>query len=141
MKRAEAILIRRMIEKAAEGLSDADALQCAALTEAWEPDRVYALGKRLQYDGRLWRVRQPELTSSELYPPGDPGTEALYEEVAAPGDGEGPDRPIAYNNNMELVQGKYYAQDGVVYVCTRSSGQAMTHPLAQLVGLYVEVVH
>ena len=45
--------------------------------------------------------------------------------------------------NMALELGKYYVDvptgDGVVYVCTRDSGIALTHPLAQLVGLYVEV--
>ena len=29
---------------------------------------------------------------------------------------------------------------GVLYKCTRDSGQALTHDLAALVGLYVEVV-
>ena len=40
---------------------------------------------------------------------------------------------------MELFEGKYYSQDGVTYVCTRSTGVPVHHPLAQLVGLYVEV--
>lgn len=47
---------------------------------------------------------------------------------------------IPYDNNMELEQGKYYTQDDVLYLCTRDSGQALTHNLSELVGLYVEVV-
>lgn len=41
---------------------------------------------------------------------------------------------------MEIFNGKYYTQDGVLYLCTRDSGQALTHNLSELVGLYVEVV-
>jgi hypothetical protein len=41
---------------------------------------------------------------------------------------------------MVLEQGKHYFQNGVIYVCTRDSGNAVTHSLADLVGLYVEAV-
>jgi len=41
---------------------------------------------------------------------------------------------------MEIFNGKYYTQDEVLYRCMRDSGQALTHNLSELVGLYVEVV-
>ena len=41
---------------------------------------------------------------------------------------------------MALVEGKYYAQAGVVYVCIRSTGAAVYNDLKDLVGIYVEVV-
>lgn len=50
------------------------------------------------------------------------------------------DDPIQYTPPMEIFNGKYYTQGGVLYKCTRDSGQALTHDLAALVGLYVEVV-
>src|SRR5699024_8325208 len=31
------------------------------------------------------------------------------------------DNPIEYNNSMALVQGTYYTQGGVVYLCTRDT--------------------
>ena len=40
---------------------------------------------------------------------------------------------------MELFAGKYYSQNGVVYKCTRNSGQPVYHELSALVGLYVEI--
>lgn len=49
------------------------------------------------------------------------------------------DNPIPYNNNMELFEGKYYIQNGVTYICIRSTGTAVYNNLADLVGLYVEV--
>ena len=40
---------------------------------------------------------------------------------------------------MELTEGLYYSQNGIVYLCIRSSGQPVYHALSDLVGLYVEV--
>lgn len=66
-------------------------------------------------------------------------TAALYEEINDTHAGTLED-PIPYNNNMALEEGKYYSQDGVTYLCTRSTGQAVYNNLSQLVGIYVEVV-
>ena len=138
MKQAHAYKIKEMMHKASSSLSDVDALDAIELFEEWEPDTEYPQFKRLRYDGTLYRVRQLH-TSSALYPPGSTGSEALYEEVAEPGQGDTPDNPIPYNNNMELFEGKYYSQNNVVYICTRSTGTAVFNPLADLVGIYVEV--
>lgn len=137
--REKARRLRELIVKASEGLTDEEALEGVELVEPWKPEARYLRGKRLQYGGRLWRVLQPELTASELYPPGAAGTEALYEEIAKPGSGQTPEDPIAYNNNMRLELGKYYAQNGVVYVCTRDTVNPVYADLAALVGHYVEV--
>lgn len=34
--------------------------------------------------------------------------------------------------------GKHYIEDGSIYRCTRDSGEALSHNLASLIGLYVE---
>lgn len=47
------------------------------------------------------------------------------------------DDPIPYEGNMELTEGLYYTQDGVMYRCTRSTGQSVYHALAELVEVYV----
>ena len=44
-----------------------------------------------------------------------------------------------YNGNMELLSSKYYTQSGQTYHCTRDTGTAVYHPLAELVGIYVEI--
>ena len=41
---------------------------------------------------------------------------------------------------MELSEGLYYSQNGILYRCTQSTGQPVYNALAELVGLYVEVV-
>lgn len=50
------------------------------------------------------------------------------------------DDPIPYEGNMALENGKYYSQDGVVYRCTRDTGNPVFHALSELVGLYVEAI-
>lgn len=130
--------IRNLIYKASASLSDTDALEGIELFPAWETDTWYDLDKRIRHNGKLWKVRQGH-TSSTLYEPGAVGSEALYAEVEKPGQGDTPDNPIPYNNNMELIEGKYYSQGGIVYVCIRSTGVAVYNNLADLVHIYVEV--
>ena len=40
---------------------------------------------------------------------------------------------------MELFEGLYYSQDGVTYLCIRSTGIPVYNNLADLVHIYVEV--
>ena len=84
----------------------------------------------------MWKVLQQH-TEQEEWKPGE-GTESLYTEVTESHAGTKED-PIPYNNNMELESGKYYSQDGVTYLCTRDTGIPVYNPLADLVGIYVEV--
>lgn len=95
-------------------------------------------GYKFTYGGKLWKTLQPGYTFVSHYAPGV-GTESLYERIDEEHDGSEYD-PIPYNGNMVLESGKYYTQDGVTYLCTRDSGNAVYHPLAELVGVYVEEV-
>lgn len=95
-------------------------------------------GFKFTHWDKLWRVIQPELTLQSHYPPGT-GTESLYEEICETHEGTLED-PIPYNGNMTLEQGKHYVQDWVIYRCIRDSEVPVYHPLAELVGQYVEMV-
>lgn len=130
--------LRRHIEKGSAALTDEEALETVELFPAWIVGSVYFLNDRFQYGGELWKCEQPELTASEIYPPGAPGTESLYSKVAKPGDGTH-DNPIAYGGNMALEEGKYYTQYGVLYICIRDSIVALYNDLKDLVHNYVEV--
>lgn len=100
--------------------------------------RTVKPGFRMRHNGKLWQVRQ-EHQLQEQWEPGAEGTEALYEEVVIDHAGT-LDDPIPYDGNMELFNGKYYSQDEKTYLCNRDTGQAVYHTLAELVGLYVEVM-
>lgn len=125
---------------AAASFTDQQALQVKTLYRAWEScvGGSLAQGERVLYKDRLYKVRQDIQTVLENQPPSI-DTAALYEEIVEDHAGT-VDDPIPYNNNMELFEGKYYVQDDVIYHCTRSTGQAVYNPLADLVGIYVETV-
>lgn len=121
--------------------TDQQALAALALYPTYEDlvARQYVAenaGYRFQYDGGLWKTLQPGYTFDGVYSPGQ-GTESVYTRIDESHAGTLED-PIPYEGNMELFSGKYYTQDGVVYRCTRDSGQPLYHKLSELVGLYVE---
>lgn len=120
-------------------LSDEQSLQVKNLFPKWETFIGGKLEKdyKVLYADRLYKVKQDITTVLENQPPSI-DTAALYEEINEKNTGTKED-PIPYNNNMELFSGKYYSQNGVVYKCTRDTGQAVYHDLSALVGIYVEI--
>ena len=98
-------------------------------------------GTKFRADGSenadLYKTIQPELTIQAHYPPGE-GTESLYTRIDEIHDGTKYD-PIPYSGNMVIENGKYYIEDGVIYLCNRDSGIAVYNKLADLVGIYVVV--
>ena len=133
----KARLLRQMIIKAAQSLTDTDAYGVPELFPAWKVNHLYStIGERLQYSGKLYKVKQSHTSQADWTP--DIAT-SLYEEVPAPGQGDTPDNPIPYSGNMALDLGKYYSEDGVTYICIRSTGVAVHNRLADMIELYVEV--
>ena len=120
-------------------ITDEEALKRPLLVYDWSAYKGKSLstGMIVSYDGKLWRVRQAVAAVLEGQEPGL-ATAALYEVIEVEPAGT-QDDPIPYTPPMEIFNGKYYTQGGVLYKCTRDSGQALSHDLAALVGLYVEV--
>lgn len=133
----------KLLKTQALELGDEQAAEVPALFPTWESllGQAVEVGKRLFYAGRLWKVLQAHTIQANWTPDVVP---ALFTEVVVQGEGEPEigtlDNPIPYNGNMELEEGKYYSQDGVVYRCIRSTGAPVYHPLSALVNIYVEVV-
>lgn len=121
-------------------LTDDEALSVKSVYPQWSEfiNKKLTQGMKVQYDNKLYKVRQDIAAVLENQPPSI-HTAALYEEINETHAGTLED-PIPYNNNMELFNGKYYSQGGVTYLCTRSTGQAVYNNLSDLVGIYVEVV-
>lgn len=121
-------------------ITDEDALKHPLLVYAWSTyiNKSLKAGQIVSYDEKLWRVRQDVSVVLENQEP-SLATAALYEVIEIQPTGA-IDDPIPYTPPMEIFNGKYYTQNDVKYLCTRDSGQALTHNLADLVGLYVSVV-
>ena len=124
-------------------LPDEKAVEVPALFPTWY-DKIgqqVNVDDRLFYNKKLWKVLQTHTVQENWTPDITP---SLYTEIVIQQEGEPEigtlDNPIPYDGNMELFEGKYYIQDSVIYLCIRSSGTPIYHPLSALVGLYVEVV-
>ena len=131
------MLLRQQINTLS--VDDQTALRMLDYYPTWESltGTEVAAGTRLTCGGKLYKVLQAHTVSTQWVP--GVGTESLYTHIDEEHEGDRYD-PIPYEGNMELEQGKYYSQGGVVYLCTRSTGQPVYHTLAELIGLYVEVV-
>lgn len=121
-------------------ITDEDALKRPLLVYEWDTyiGKSLKTGQIVSYESKLYRVRQDISTVIESWAP-QLSTASLYEviEVASAGT---IDDPIPYTPPMEIFNGKYYTQNGVKYKCIRDSQTALSHNLADLVALYVEVV-
>lgn len=141
MKLKDAKMYRAAIEAGANAVerSDLDALAVKDIYPAWDSliGQTVNVDFKLTYDGKLYKVIQAHTVQSDWIP--GVGTESLYA-VIDEGHTGAEDDPIPYGGNMELTEGLYYSQDGIVYLCTRSTGQPVYHALSDLVGLYVEAV-
>ena len=120
--------------------TDEQALSVKALYPEWIEiiGQVVKLGFKFVHEEVLYKTKHPDLLIQEQYIPGE-GTESLYEVIDEAHAGTLED-PIHYNGNMELVKGKYYVQNEVIYICIRGTEQPVYHALADLAGIYVELV-
>lgn len=132
-----AVLVAQM---QAQSLEDAQALTVKAIYPQWAEviGQTVKQGFKFLYGDALCKVIQPDgLTIQEQYIPGE-GTESLYAVIDETHAGTKED-PIPYTGNMALENGKYYSQDGVIYLCNRDTEIPVYQALKDLVGLYVTV--
>ena len=117
-------------------VDDNTALRMRSFYPEWAENTAYTVGYKVQYDGKLWRVRQAHTAQVTWEPTNAP---SLWEQINETHDGTIYDA-IPYDGNMALVSGKYYTQNEVIYLCNRDTVNPVYHALAELVGLYVEEV-
>ena len=80
--------------------------------EEWKPDTEYKLNDLFSYQDNMGYVKQPTLTSQDIYPPFSVGTEALYGARPKP-DAEG---VYPYVYNMGIFEGMLVRDDdGFIY--------------------------
>lgn len=131
-----AMKIKPYLQKGAQSLGDADALEIKSLYPEWESGVEYTTRKKAQYKGKLYRCLQAHTSQADWTPD---VSASLWTVIDEEHKGTIND-PIPYSGNMALENGKYYEQDGVVYLCTRDTINPVFSELKDLVGLYVEVV-
>ena len=102
-------------------LTDEQAIEVKDLYPRWEDliGTELAVGFKLQYSGQLYKVLQAH-TAQEDWKPGT-DTASLYAlvgtDIAEEGQHAGTkEDPIPYEQMMLIEQGKYYVQDGQLYL-------------------------
>ena len=119
-------------------LTNEQSLDVKELYPTWESyiGKTIRYGFITLYNGNLWKARQTHV-AQEIFPP-SLDTASLYEVIVKNHEGT-KDDPIPFTIPMEIFNNKYYTQDGVLYLCIRDSGIALTHNLRDLVGIYVHI--
>ena len=122
-------------------LDDQQSLEVKSLYPTWESFIGKQLEKdmKVQYDGKLFKVVQTHTAQQDWKPGID--TASLYTEIVEDHAGTIED-PIPYpaDGNMVIYNGKYYIENGIVYLCIRDSQQPLYTALANVVNNYVQVV-
>lgn len=137
MKLSEARAMRAAILEAAKHLSDAVAATAPMLFPRWKVGEAYACGERLCYNGKLYKVKDgmPHTAQADWTP--DVAV-SLYERINVTHTGT-MDNPIPFVTNMELEQGKYYTENGIIYYCYNGSGIAVHGSLSYMAAFVKEV--
>jgi chitodextrinase len=115
-------------------VDDNTALRMSAYYPAWESGNTYAVGFKVQRNGKLWRVIQAHTAQTGWEPE---NASALWEQINETHEGT-IDDAIPYDGNMALVMGRYYTQNDTIYLCNLNTVNPVYQSLADLVGLYVE---
>ena len=129
--------LRPIVEQAMQSMDGNDAVKAVCLYPEWATDTAYAVGFKVQYDGRLWRCLTSHTSNATWHPSTD--TASLWEIINETHNGT-LDDPIPYDGSMTLEQGKYYLQNYEIYLCIRDTVNPVYNALAELVGVYVEKV-
>lgn len=114
-------------------VDDNTALRMKQFYPEWTENTAYAVGHKVQYNGKLWRVVQAHTAQIGWEPVNVP---SLWTEVCEIHSGILED-PIPYSGNMALENGKYYFQNNTIYLCNRDTINPVYNELDELAGLYV----
>lgn len=130
-------VLRPLIVKAAQLLEDSIAVTCPELYDEWSGNSIeYSKDYKIRRNGKVYKVIMAHTSQEDWSPEVATSLFTIIDEVHS---GTLED-PIPYSINMEIFNGKYYSQDGVIYLCTRNSSIALHNNLKDLVGIYVEIV-
>ena len=147
MKRSDVLeqakSIRLTVDEAAGTLTDQQAAKVKTLYPEWVPGEAVEVGDRRYYppSDLLYKAIQAHTTQSDWTPDATP---ALWSVLDVEHAGTQED-PIPAVSGMEYAKGKYYSEDGTIYLMNRegmADGETIVlHFLpSQLVGQYFAVI-
>ena len=141
MKREKAYAIIDAIKNLRETLTDEVALNYVVLYPDWKIGKEFAVGERVEFEGKLYKVITAH-TAQETWEPNVALT--LFEPIDVVNEGDLAN-PIIAAVGMTYFKDKYYLDEtgGKVYLCIRDdsngNGTALYHMPSALVGVYFEL--
>lgn len=133
--------LKALVEPQIASLSDEDADKVMAIFPTWvsKIGQQLNVGDRVYYDSCLFKVIQAHTAQLEWAP--DVAT-SLFTNVTSDLKNQSGtiDNPIEWMSGMECFAGKYYFENGYVYICTRDSGTALYYNISDLIGTYFNAI-
>lgn len=125
--------------------TDKEAYTMRYLYEEWAPDTDYITGDRRLYKDNLYKCKQDHTSQKEHTPDLIP---ALWDIINGDPEKGTKENPIIIPDevsSMVYVKGKYYSEDGVLYLMNREGMEdgeeiSLTFKPSQLIGHYFEKV-
>lgn len=133
--------LKELAQTQVEALTDDEAKKVPALFHLWTDHKQgdsIAAGVREWYKGSLYKCITPHNWQSDWAPDVATSLWANVSEESQEADGSH-EHPFAWESGMTCYNGKYYIEDGILYLCTRDSNAPLYHPIASLINLYFVV--
>lgn len=92
-------------------MTDEEAVERAILFSNWVPDKVYSVGERVRYGGRIFKVLQAHTSQDDWTPSRAP---SLFAEVLTSEDGE-PQEWVQPSSTNPYLTGDKVIYNGLVY--------------------------
>lgn len=142
MKRDIANQIVDYLKNTRNIITEEIALNYVALYPNWKIGREFAVGERIEFEGKLYKVITAH-TAQETWKPNVALT--LFEPIDVVNEGDLA-HPIIAAVGMTYFKDKYYLDetDNKIYLCIRDdsngNGTALYHMPSVLVGIYFEII-
>lgn len=81
MTEEQAKQFRKLLENQTAGMTDEQILEYPDFVEKWEAGKTYAVGKRLEYNGTIYKVLTAHTSQADWIPPDAP---SLFAKVLIP---------------------------------------------------------
>ncbi len=134
--------LKELVEPQVENMTDEEAKKVPALFPVWKDliGESVTLDKRVWYNNSLYKCILAH-TVQESWTPSASSTLWLnISEEAQEADGS-LEHPYAWEQGMISYEGKYYTEDGKLYICIRDSISALYHNIADLISIYFNEVN
>ena len=130
--------LKELAQAQVEALTDDEAKKVPALFPLWETEKAYAVGDRVWYQASLYKCVQAHTSQPTWNPKDAVSLWANVSEESQEADGSR-EHPFAWESGMTSYNGKYYTEDGILYLCIRDSGNPLYFPISALIGTYFQI--